>query len=94
MSYVLILPFPPSFAILFIFSEACNLVNLLCWEGYPERKGKKVKRHTRITHKSTYPVPVEICGIPYMKKVAEFREIPRNFTELYDTEFGGIPPEF
>jgi hypothetical protein len=22
-----------------------------------------------------------------MKKVTEFREIPRNFTELYDTEF-------
>jgi hypothetical protein len=35
-----------------------------------------------------------IYGIPYMKKVTEFREIPRNFTELYDTEFGGIPPEF
>ncbi len=33
-------------------------------------------------------------GIPYMKKVTEFREIPRNFTELPDTEFGGIPPEF
>ncbi len=29
-----------------------------------------------------------------MKKVIEFREILRNFTELYDTEFGGIPPEF
>jgi hypothetical protein len=43
---------------------------------------------------STYPVPVEIYGIPYMKKVTEFREIPRNFTELYDTEFGGIPEEF
>ena len=28
-----------------------------------------------------------------MKKVTEFREIPRNFTELYVTEFGGIPPE-
>jgi hypothetical protein len=26
-----------------------------------------------------------------MKKVTEFREIPRNFTELYDTEFSGIP---
>jgi hypothetical protein len=37
---------------------------------------------------------LEIHGIPYMKKVTEFREIPRNFTELYDTEFGGIPPEF
>ncbi len=45
-------------------------------------------------NKLSYPVPIEICGIPYMKKVAEFREIPRNFTELYDTEFGGIPPEF
>ncbi len=42
-------------------------------------------------------------GIPYMKKVTEFREIPRIFTEfreiprifteLYVTEFGGIPPE-
>ncbi len=29
-----------------------------------------------------------------MKKVKEFREIPRNFTELYNMEFGGIPPEF
>jgi hypothetical protein len=28
-----------------------------------------------------------------MKKVTEFREIPRNFTELYDTELGGILPE-
>ncbi len=28
------------------------------------------------------------------EKVTEFREIPRNFTELYVTEFGGIPPEF
>jgi hypothetical protein len=37
---------------------------------------------------------LEIYGIPHMKKVTEFREIPWNFTELYDTEFGGIPPEF
>ncbi len=37
---------------------------------------------------------LEMQGIPYMKKVTEFREIPRNFTELYNTEFGGIPPEF
>jgi hypothetical protein len=37
---------------------------------------------------------LEIYGIPYMKKVTEFREIPRNYTELPDTEFGGIPPEF
>ncbi len=37
---------------------------------------------------------LEIYGIPYMKKDTEFCEIPRNFTELYDTEFGGIPPEF
>ncbi len=37
---------------------------------------------------------LEIHGIPYMKKVTEFREIPWNVTELYDTEFGGIPPEF
>jgi hypothetical protein len=40
------------------------------------------------------PYFLEIYGIPYMKKVTEFREIPRNFTELYDMEFGGIPPEF
>jgi hypothetical protein len=38
-------------------------------------------------------VSLEIYGIPYMKKVTEFREIPRNFTELYDTKIGGIPPE-
>jgi hypothetical protein len=37
---------------------------------------------------------LEIHGIPYMKKVTEFRDFPRNFTELYDTEFGGIPPKF
>jgi hypothetical protein len=37
---------------------------------------------------------LEIYEIPYMKKVTEFREIPQNFTELPDTEFGGIPPEF
>ncbi len=37
---------------------------------------------------------LEIHGILYMKKVTEFREIPRNFTELFHTEFGGIPPEF
>ena len=28
------------------------------------------------------------------EKVTEFREIPRNFTELYVTEFCGIPLEF
>ncbi len=37
---------------------------------------------------------LEIHGIPYMKKVTEFRKIPRNFTELYYTESGGILPEF
>ncbi len=37
---------------------------------------------------------LEMHGILYMKKVTEFREIPRNFTELFDTEFGGILPEF
>jgi hypothetical protein len=30
---------------------------------------------------------------PVHEKVTEFREIPRNFTELYVTEFGGIPTE-
>jgi hypothetical protein len=39
-------------------------------------------------------VLLEIYEIPYMKKVTEFLEIPRNFTELPDTEFGGIPPKF
>ena len=33
-------------------------------------------------------------GIPYMKKVTEFREIPRNFTELYNTEFGQFRTEY
>ena len=52
---------------------------------------KKITKNTVI---STYLVPVEIYGILYMKKVTEFREIPRNFTELYDTECSGIPAEF
>jgi hypothetical protein len=39
-------------------------------------------------------VVLEIHGISYMENVTEFREISRNFTELHDTEFGGIPPEF
>ena len=53
-----------------------------------------------LTHAAPYfvtlhPICVssEIYGLPYMKKVTEFREIPRNFTELYITEFAGIPPE-
>ncbi len=29
-----------------------------------------------------------------MKKVTEFHEIPRNFTELYDMESCGIPQNF
>jgi hypothetical protein len=37
---------------------------------------------------------LEIYGIPYMKKVMEFGEIPWNFTELYDTELSGIPRNF
>jgi hypothetical protein len=41
-----------------------------------------------------YLVSLEIYGIPFMKKVRKFREIPRNFTELYDTEFRGILAEF
>jgi hypothetical protein len=52
---------------------------------------KKSPKNTVI---STYPVSVEIYGIPYMKKVTEFREILRNFTELYNTEFSGIPRNF
>jgi hypothetical protein len=41
-----------------------------------------------------YLVSLEKYGIPFMKKVTEFREIPRNFTELYDREFRGILAEF
>ncbi len=52
------------------------------------------KKSTKNTVISTYPELVEITGIPYMKKVTEFREIPRKFTELYDTEFGEIPRNF
>jgi hypothetical protein len=52
------------------------------------------KKSTKNTIINTYPELVEITGIPNMKKVTEFREILRNFTELYDKEFGGIPPEF
>ncbi len=35
---------------------------------------------------------LEIWGIPYMKKSRNSVKF-RNFTELYVTEFGGIPPE-
>jgi hypothetical protein len=52
------------------------------------------KKPTKNTVISTYPELVEINGIPYKKKVTEFREIPRNFTELYDMEFSGIPQNF
>jgi hypothetical protein len=59
--------------------------------------GYRTMLYKKITKKYSnnfYLVSLEIYGIPYMKKVAEFREIPRNFTELYDTEFRGIPAEF
>jgi hypothetical protein len=52
------------------------------------------KKITKKYSNNYYLVSLEIYGIPYMKKVTEFREIPRNFTELYDTEFRGIPAEF
>ncbi len=66
---------------------------MVTWDGtgYRTMLYQKITKNTVI---STYPVPVEIYGIPYMKKVTEFREIPRNFTELYDKEFSGIPAEF
>ncbi len=41
-----------------------------------------------------YLVFLEIYSIPDINKVTEFREIPRNFTDLYKTEFRGIPAEF
>ncbi len=49
---------------------------------------KKSPKNTVIT------IILSLYGIPYMKKVTEFRQIPRNFTELYDTEFRRIPAEF
>jgi hypothetical protein len=52
------------------------------------------KKITKKYSNNYYLVSLEIYGIPYMKKVTEFREIPRNFTELYDTKFRGIPAEF
>ena len=52
------------------------------------------KKNTKKYSNNYYLVSLEIYGIPYMTKVTEFREIPRNFTELYDTEFRGIPAEF
>jgi hypothetical protein len=56
--------------------------------GYRTMLYKKITQKTVI---STYPVHVEIYGIPYMKKDTELREIPRNFPELHNTEFSGIP---
>ncbi len=51
------------------------------------------KKITKKYSNNFYLVYLEIYGIQYMKKVTEFHEIPRNFTELYDTEFRGIPAE-
>jgi hypothetical protein len=62
---------------------------------------QKVTKNTVGSTEVGYPV---LLGNLYMclfgdirnsihEKVTEFREIPRNFTELYVTEFGGIPPE-
>jgi hypothetical protein len=71
---------------------------LLDWEGAMRRYQVS---HNAVSNKITkkysnnfYLVSLEIYGIPYMKKVTEFREIPWNITELYDTEFRGIPAEF
>jgi hypothetical protein len=63
--------------------------------GGPTGRGPGTARVMPSGGKETFIcVFLEIYEIPYMKKVTEFREIPRNFTESPDTEFGGIPPEF
>ncbi len=63
--------------------------------GGPTWRGPGTARVMPIGGKETFIcVFLEIYEIPYMKKVTEFREIPRNFTDLPDTEFGGIPPDF
>ncbi len=73
--------------------SSVNFVPEGTWDGtgFAQCCTKKINKNTVI---STYPELVEITGIPYMKKVTEFRENPRKFTELYDTEFGGIPRNF
>ncbi len=67
------------------YSQFCRYM------GWYQVSHNAVPKNTVI---STYPVQVEIYGIPYMKKVTEFRELPRNFTELRGTEFSGISAEF
>ncbi len=76
-----------------------NAFNMLCCAGRgaggPTGRGPGTARVMPSGGKETFIcVFLEIYEIPYMKKVTEFREIPRNFTESPDTEFGGIPPEF
>jgi hypothetical protein len=39
----------------------------------------------KVTKLPDLTVPVEIWGIPYIKKVAEFREIPQNYNYNYKT---------
>ncbi len=66
----------------------------LSYETIPGIAQCSTKKITKKYSNNYYLVSLEIYEIPYMKKVTEFSEIPRNFTELYDTEFRGIPVEF
>jgi hypothetical protein len=52
---------------------------------------KTVKQHRSKLYQQYF---LEIYGIPYMKKVTEFRKIPLNFTELYDNEFAEFRRNF
>jgi hypothetical protein len=64
------------------YSQFCNCRYMgWYWVSY-NAVPKKITKKTVI---STYPVPVEIYGIPYTKKVTEFLEIPK---------FSGIPRNF
>jgi hypothetical protein len=75
------------------YSQFCNC-RYMGWYRVSHNVNVVQKKSPKNTVFSTYPVPVEIYGIPYMKKVTEFREILRNFTELYHTKFSGIPRNF
>jgi hypothetical protein len=71
-----------------------NLSFFLSMRRYRLSHNTLPKTITKKYSNNYYLVSLEIYGIPYMKKVTEFREIPQNFTESYDTEFRGIPAEF
>jgi hypothetical protein len=76
------------------FYGTVNFVTVGTWDGTGYRTMSYQKKITKNTVLSTYPVPVEIYGITYMKKVTEFREILQNFAELCHTKFSGIPQNF